>query len=290
VRLRFAQLAFVLLLCGAFLASRGNAQNPDTMLPEASTAKAKQVLAQLIDAFGGPAYLGVRETECSGRRALFGHSGELTGFIQFVDEHRYPDKDRVEYVAKGHTGILGSIIGVDEIYVTHGGRVITIFDGEQAWTLNRGGVVELPAADYQEQTKRNINNLIRLRLNEPGMEIRYGGTGTVDLKQVDWVELTDSEQRSFRLAVDQTTHLLVRSIVITVDDVYHQKNEEVTIYTNYQQKEGVQVALQVSRELNGRRTYQGFFDSCRINPGFADELFTRDGLQKSASELTTKKK
>jgi hypothetical protein len=48
--------------------------------------------------------------------------------------------------------------------------------------------------------------------------------------------------------------------------------------------------LQVSRELNGRRTYQGFFDSCRMNPNFSGELFTREGLQKSASELTTKKK
>lgn len=290
MRLKLAQLAFVFLFSGVAFASRAGGQNPETMMPEASAAKAKQVLAQLVDALGGPAYLGVRETECTGRRALFGHSGELTGFIQFVDEHRYPDKDRVEYVAKGHTGILGSLIGVDDIYVTHGGRVVTVFDGEQAWTLNRGGVVELPPADYQEQVRRNINNLIRLRLNEPGMEIRYGGRGTVDLKQVDWVELTDSEQRTFRLAVDQLTHLLVRSIVTTVDDVYHQKNDEVTIYSNYQLKEGVQIALQVSRELNGRRTYQGFFDSCRINPNFSDELFTRDGLQKNASEFTSKKK
>lgn len=290
MRLKFVQLASVFLFCCVAFASRAGGQNPETMMPEASTAKAKQVLAQLINALGGPAYLGVRETECTGRRALFGHSGELTGFIQFVDEHRYPDKDRVEYVAKGHKGILGSLIGVDDIYITHGGRIITVFDGEQAWTLNRGGVVELPSADYQEQVKRNINNLLRLRLNEPGMEIHYGGTGTVDLKQVDWVELTDSEQRTFRLAVDQTTHLLVRSIVTTVDEIYHQKNDEVTIYSNYQPKDGVEVALQVSRELNGRRTYQGFFDSCHMNPNFSDELFTRDGLQKSASELASKKK
>jgi hypothetical protein len=48
--------------------------------------------------------------------------------------------------------------------------------------------------------------------------------------------------------------------------------------------------MQVSRELNGRRTYQGFFDSCRFNPNFPDELFSRDGLQKHGSELGVKKK
>lgn len=263
------------------------------MLPEASTAKARQVLGELTNALGGPAYLGVRETECSGRRAIFGHSGDTLGFIQFIDEHRYPDKDRIEYVAKGHTGILGSLIGVDGIFVTHGGVVITLYNGDQGWTLNKSGVTDLPAAsvgEFQEQTKRNINNLLRLRLNEEGMQIRYGGVGTVDLKQVDWVVLEDREERTFRLAVDQTTHLLVRSIVITSDPTYNQRDEEVSIYTNYQLKEGVQVAMQVSRELNGRRTYQGFFDSCRINPNFADELFTREGLQKHDSDLGVKKR
>jgi hypothetical protein len=293
VRLKFAQLAFI-FFCFAVFVPRAAAQNPDTMLPEASTAKAKQVLAQLIDAFGGPAYLGVRETECSGRRAVFGHGGELTGFVLFTDEHRYPDKDRVEYSAKGHTGILGSIIGIDDIYITHGGVVITLYNGDQGWTIDRkGGVAELPApsvADFQESVKRNINNLLRLRLKEDGMQIRYGGTGTVDLKQVDWVEITDREERVFRLAVDQTTHLLIRSIVVTSDPTYNQHDEEVTIYTNYQVKEGVQVALQVSRELNGRRTYQGFFDSCRINPNFPDELFSPDGLRKRGSELGVKMK
>ncbi len=293
MRLKLAHFAVILLICSVLFAPCALAQNPDTMLPEASAAKAKQILGQLIDALGGPAYLGVRESECAGRRAVFGHNGDVTDFVPFTNERRYPDKDRTEYIAKGHNGILGSLIGIDGLFITHGGVVITLYNGAQAWTLDRGGVSEMPATsitDFQEQVKRNIDNLLRLRLKEDGMQFRYGGTGTVDLKQVDWVEIADREERTFRLAVDQTTHLLVRSIVITSDDTTRERNEEVSIYSNYQVKEGVQVPLQISRELNGRRTYQGFFDSCKFNPNFPDELFSRAGLEKRGSELGVKKK
>ena len=52
-----------------------------------------------------------------------------------------------------------------------------------------------------EQAKRDINNLLRVRLKEPGMTIRYAGTDVVDLRTVDWVEITDAQERTFRLAV-----------------------------------------------------------------------------------------
>jgi hypothetical protein len=88
--LKLAQFFSFLFLCSVGLAPRASAQNPDTMMPEASAAKAKQVLAQLIDAMGGPAYLGVRESQCSGRRALFGHNGEVTGFVLFTVRSTWP--------------------------------------------------------------------------------------------------------------------------------------------------------------------------------------------------------
>src|SRR2546425_5701415 len=48
------------------------------MMPEQSAAKAKALLQQAITALGGQAYLSVRNSECTGRGALFGHSGDLT--------------------------------------------------------------------------------------------------------------------------------------------------------------------------------------------------------------------
>jgi hypothetical protein len=293
VRLRFAQFTLATFIVFGFLAPRATAQNPDTMMPEQSTAKAKQVLGELINALGGPGYTEVRESQCEGRRALIGHNGELNGYIDFVDFRRYPDKARTEYISKGRNTILKALIGLDGLDFAHGGIFITLYNGDHGWTLSRSGIDELPVtsvSEFQEQTKRSIDNLLRLRLKEPGMSIRFGGNDTLDLKQVDWVELNDSEERKFRIAVDRSTHLLVRAIVSTKDKEYDQIDDDTTIYSNYQLKDSVWVPLQLSREHNGRRTAQIFYDTCHFNPGFPDDLFSKTSLQKHGSEAILKKK
>jgi len=131
-------------------------------MPEERTAKGKQVLDQLITALGGPTYLDIRESNCEGRLAQFGHGGELAGYTNFKVYWSYPDKNRTDFSKKG--------------------VIVNIYNGDRGWTLDRGGVSEISSvavADFQEQAKRDINNLLRVRLKEPGMTIRYGGTDVV---------------------------------------------------------------------------------------------------------------
>ncbi len=292
MRVKSVHIAVVIFLACAGSAPRISAQNPDTMMPEQSVAKGKQILADLINALGGPGYTEVRESQCQGRRVLFGHNGEPTGNIEFAHYRRYPDKDRTEYIGKGRNTILASLIGLDGLDFARGGIIITLYNGDHGWTFDRSGVSELPdtaISDFQEQVKRNVDNLLRLRLKEPGLAIRFGGNDTVDLKQVDWVEVTDSQERKFRLAVDRSTHLLIRSVVITKDEETQQINEDVSIYSNYQLKDSVWTPLQISREHNGRRAVQIFYDSCKFNPGFSDEIFDKSSLSKQGSQALAKK-
>jgi len=292
VRVKSVQIAVAILVAGAIFAPRACAQNPDTLMPEQSVAKGKQILADLINALGGPGYTEVRESQCQGRRVLFGHNGEPIGNIEFADYRRYPDKDRTEYIGKGRNTILQSLIGLDGLDFAHGGIVITLYNGDHGWTFDRSGVNELPAtsiSEFQEQAKRDVDNLLRLRLKEPGMAVRFGGNDTVDLKQVDWVEIIDSQERRFRLAVDRSTHLLILSAVITKDEETQQLNEDVSIYSNYQLKDSVWTPLQISREHNGRRAVQIFYDTCRFNPGFSEDIFDKSSLSKQGSQALAKK-
>jgi hypothetical protein len=250
----------------------GSAQNPDTLMPEASAAKAKQLLQQLIEALGGPAYLSIRESDCEGRLARFGHNGELTGYTNIRVYWRFPDASRTDFSKKG--------------------VVVNLYNGDKGWTLDKGGVTELSpvsVADFQEQTKRDINNLLRVRLKEPGIVFRFGGTDIVDLKTVDWVEIVDSEQRDFRLAVDRTSHLLVRATITTEDLTTHDRSVQTNIYSNFQLMDGVQTPLQITTDRDGRRLSQIFFASCKYNPGFPGDFFTRAALDKRFSEVGSKK-
>jgi hypothetical protein len=276
VRLKFAnttkRCALAVLVFAALCASSASAQNPDTLTPDASNAKAKQILQQLIDAFGGPTYLDIRDSDCEGRLARFGHNGEMSGYTNFKDYWRYPDANRTDYSKKG--------------------VVINLYVGDKGWTLDKGGVSELSAAavaDFQDQAKRDINNLLRVRIKEPGMTLRYGGTDIVDLKTVDWVDITDSDQRNFRLAVDRSSHLLARSVISTPDETMNDRNVETNIYTNFQLMDGVRTALQITTDRNGRRSSQVFFTICKYNSGLPTDLFSKAALDKRFSEVGSRK-
>ena len=279
-----------LVICAGVAAPRGSAQQAETMMPEQSAAKAKQVLKQLISAMGGDAYLQTRETDCTGRLAQFEHNGDLSGYTNFRDYWHLPDKNRTEYEVKGAKGgLLGVLIGSIPF---KGGTIIEMYNGEDGWTMDRGGVSEQSAvniSDFKEQTKRDIDNVLRFRLKEEGMLFRYGGMDLVDMKPVEWVELVDRDDRTFRYAVLQSSHLLARSIVVTRDETTRERTEEVTSYGNYHMQGQVMAPLQVERKRDGRRLFQAFFDTCSFDQHFPPDFFTKASLEKKYSESFSKK-
>lgn len=267
------QIGFGMALAALLLAPSLFAQNPDRMTPEENEAKGRLILRQLIEGLGGQLYLDMKSLQCDGRRAAFGHSGDTTGFISFKSSWLYPDKLRVDFAKKGN--------------------IVDIFAGNEGWTLDRGGVSEEPATavtDFQEALLRDINYLLRYRLKQEGLQIRYAGSSVVDLKQIEWVEVADSEGRTFRIAVDISTHLPVRSIVTIRDENTREVREEVTVYTNFQNKDGVRLPMQISRERDGRRVQQTFYEACQINPVYPPDWFTPASLDKRYSEVGGKKK
>ena len=79
-------------------------------------------------------------------------------------------------------------------------------------------------------------------------------------------------------------------VVITVDQVNLHFIDYSTIYSYYQLNVSAWTPLQITREHNGRRTAQFFYDSCRYDPGFPQDLFSKDSLKTRGAELVPKKK
>jgi hypothetical protein len=243
-----------------FLAS-GRAQDADQLMPDASAAKAKAILQQAIDALGGAAYVNLHNSDCSGRFAQFQHSGEIGGYIQVREYREMPDKIRVEYDPKA--------------------LIIDLYAGDKGWTLDRSGVSEIPAADmadYQEQLKMQMGNVLRNRMNETGLFFRYGGADVVDLKEADWVEIGD-QGRTLRIAIGRSDHLPIRTVLTLRDPKTGEKTERSTYYTTYHLIDGIQTPFRESRFLNGRQVYQMFLDSCSYNADLSADFFTRASLE-----------
>jgi hypothetical protein len=277
VRIKSSKLAFELSVIFAGLViflfvSAGRAQNPDDLMPAASAAKAKAILQQAIDGLGGAAYLNVHNSDCTGRLAQFQHSGEIGGYIAGREYREMPDKFRMEYDPKA--------------------IIVNIYAGDKGWSLDRSGVSELPAediADYQEQIKMQLGNVLRNRLNESGLFFRYGGSDVVDLKEADWVEIGD-QGRTLRIAVGRNDHLPIRSVLMARDPKTGEKTERSTYYTTYHPIDGIQTAFRESRFLNGRQVYQVFWESCAYNVELPANFFTRASLDERFGQERGKKK
>lgn len=248
-------------------------QNPDTMLPEQSAAKARELIAAAIQALGGDAYLKVRDITRTGRLAQFSSQGELAGYIGFVDYYKLPDKNRTEYSKKRN--------------------IIDVFNGDKGWSLDREGVQETPVAGtarFQEGLMKDVDHFFRYRLGkEEGLSLRYGGSDILELKQVDWIVVQDSERRVMRIALDRSTRLPARAVYVTRDPETRNRMEETELFANYHSFQGIMTPKQITRERNGRPVYQAFFESVRYNSGLDDFFFTRESLEQAWAKLGKKK-
>jgi hypothetical protein len=248
------------------------AQNPDQMMPDASAAKAKAVLQQAIDALGGAAYLNVHNSDCTGRYAQFQHSGEIGGYLEIREYREMPDKIRMEYDPKA--------------------IIVNIYAGDRGWTLDRSGVSDVPAtdmADYQEQLKMQMGNILRNRLDDRSLFFRYGGSDVVDLKQADWAEIGD-QGHTLRIAVGRSDHLPLRSVLQQRDPKTGENTERSTFYTSYHLIGGIQTPFRESRFLNGQQVYQVFWESCAYNVDLPANFFTRESLEQHFNQEHGKKK
>ena len=271
-KFEFAILALVADIALLLFVPLAHAQNPDELMPEASAAKAKAILQQAIEGLGGAAYLNLHNSDCTGRFAQFQHSGEIGGYIQLREYREMPDKTRLEYDPKA--------------------LIIDLYAGDKGWTLDRGGVSEVPAtdmADYQAQLKMQMGYVLRNRLNESGLFFRYGGSDVVDLKESDWVEIGD-QGRTLRMAIARSDHLPLRAVLQQRDPKTGEKEERSTFYTTYHPIEGIETPFRESRFVNGRQVYQVFWDTCAYNVDLPANFFTRDSLDARFSQEHKNKK
>jgi len=274
VRLKIYPAMVALTLAGLSLLSVPPAraqEQTEVLMPEQSAAKAKDLIQKAVQALGGSEYLAVRDATCSGRIGSFGHSGDLMGYEKFIDYSKLPDKDRSENLPKRN--------------------IIEIKNGDKGWVLDRGGVSEadeVSIAEFQEDIKTDIDNVLRDRWKEPGTILRYLGPDVVDLKEADWIEFVDNENRSIRIAFAKATHLPLRKVLVTRDPGTRMRSETIEYYSNYHPIGGVTQPFQVTRERNGQKIYQAFIEECKFNTNPSDSLFTKESLEERWAQVGKK--
>lgn len=236
----------------------GTEQKPPA-LPARIDPKAQELLDRAIQALGGPRFLSFKTLTTSGR--VFVISEESTaGLAPFQSGVEYPDKRRFSYGKKQ--------------------PVTLINNGDHAWELDRYGLTrQLPEQIYRWKisNRYSLENLLRLRIHEPGILIQAGGVDFVDNLPAHVLEIYEAEGPHVRLFLHRTNFLPGRIEYRVQNPKTREWEAFADVYGDYQKVQGIQTPMHVSRYTNGERISETFRNTARYDENFPPGYFEPTG-------------
>jgi hypothetical protein len=220
--------------------------------------QARQLLDRAIQALGGQAFLTAKTLSTKGRAFVF-QDGETAGMEPFESWYVYPDKRRFSY---GKTK-----------------PVILINNGTQGWELDQYGLIVQPDQQIQGWVRANhysLENLLRLRVNEPDVLIQVGQPDFVDNVPVQSIEITAVGGTSVRLYLRRQTFLPIR-ISYRVRNVKEDAWDDYSdAYSDFLPIDGIQTPMHITRYLNDERIGETFRISAKYNDNYPANYFTAE--------------
>jgi hypothetical protein len=247
-----AVLAF---LAGAASGARLRAGQNPAEAPSRIDPKAQQVLDRVIQGLGGPAFLKVKRLTTRGH--IFSIQNEATtGYAPFESAVEYPDKRRFSYGKNP--------------------PVILINNGDQAWELDRfGQTSQTPeqARRWQISNRYSLENLLRLRIHEPGILIQPGGVDFVDNVATQALEMVDAQETQLKLDLNRRTLLPVRVTYRVRNPQTGDWDDFADVYSDYKLIDGVMTPMHIARFLNDERYSETFRSSARYDDEYPSTYF-----------------
>jgi len=247
-----AALAFLL---GAASGARLRAEQNPAQVPSRIDPKAQQVIDRVIRALGGPAFLNMKRLTTRGR--IFSITDEsTTGFAPFESAVEYPDKRRFSYGKKN--------------------PVILINNGDQEWELDQLG----QTSQTPEQVRRwkisnrySLENLLRLRIHEPGILIQPGGVDFLDNVATQALEMVDAQETQLKLDLNRQTILPVSITYRVRDPKTGDWDEFADVYSDYKNIEGIMTPMHIARFYNEERVSEIFRSSAHYDDEYPPNYF-----------------
>jgi hypothetical protein len=261
-----------LLACASVAAQGSATQTPPANSPpaaqrkpagtDASSAKPRELLDQMIAALGGEAWLTYKTLSQQGRSYSFFHGKPTTEGTLFWRFYEYPDKERRE--------------------LTKQRDVVYIYNGGKGYEKTYKGTTSDEEKTVDEQVRRNRHSLevvVREWLKDPATLLFYDGQSVADQQLVDVVTLLNKDNDQVSIGIDAHTHLPI-SKRYTWRDPDKYKVEDETIYGNYRKVQGIQTPFTLTTARDGEMTGQSFLSHAEYNvafpPGYFDASVTYD--------------
>ncbi len=265
--------SFILLLASA-VAQTVPAATAAPPPQDENSRKARALIEQAIKALGGQAYLTAKTKGEEGRYFTFYHGQSRGTGILFGLYTKFPDKQRLE-ILKIHSYhfllfTVGGIASKDK------SDIVVIHNGDKAYEITfKGTAREDPKSTtaYVRHREHSLDTVLRKWINEPGVAFFYEGPAVAAEKPAEQVSVTNAQNDSVTLYLDQITHLPIKTSYTWRDPQDKFRNVEEEVFDNYKPAQGIMAPHSITRYLNGDMSYQRFLNEVTFNVELPDNLF-----------------
>jgi hypothetical protein len=253
-----AALCFILLALLFLVPSSARAQD--------ASGKAKEVITAAIEAMGGQNYLGFKNYHRQGRYFIFDRRGQQD-FSRFFDwTVLEPVKWRFQ-LGEGKR------------------QQVQIYNLEinKGWLLEgKSSVADVHAEElmaFEKEVLRDIDVLLRSRVDEEGMNLYYYGpddvTGSGELEAVEFLDAVNS---SVVIFFDLQSHLPTRMETHITNRVGVRQKHETEFY-NWHTIQGIHTPLRTDSFTDGERSQQVFVEEITYDTAIPPSHFLEPVLE-----------
>jgi hypothetical protein len=234
---------------------RARAQEHANQLPPRVNPAAKKFLDQTLQALGGDAFLRFKTLTTTGRVYLI-EEGATAALFPFVSEQQFPDKRRFSY-------------GKDK-------PVILINNGDKAIELDRMGVTNQTPQQVHNwaiTSRYGIENLLRVRIQEPGVLVQDGGVDFVDNLPAHVLEIFDANNVRVKLYLQEQTHLPIQITYRALNSDTGRWEEFTDQYSDYRPFQGIETPMHIARLIDGERVSEVFRNTAKYDEQYPTDAF-----------------
>lgn len=221
-----------------------------------SEERARRILHKTVEALGGEAYLAAQNIVRKGK--FYQYRRDVPrGSNEFRTLVAPPWKRRVEFGKKA--------------------RIVMINDGEQGWKIEYKNIktqTEEELRNFRIDMKHDLDHILRFRLGEKDLKVRYLGKSRTHLEQLDGVQLMDASGDKVRIFVNSRTFLPVRMEYESPPRGKRWATEDEKFFHNYHEIDGVRIPFTVILNSNGYKALETQLSSAQINTDLSDTLFS----------------
>jgi hypothetical protein len=244
---------------------------------ETSDQRGRKLLAQMVEALGGDAWLHRNNMQQVGRLARFFHGAPSGLGVEFTAIHQFPTETRFEAERVGFLTDKSIILPGKKI------DVVQIWTGGHGYEITFKGKTTLPkeqVEDFYRRRDHSIEAVINVWLKAPDVMVVSEGTDMVERRLAEKVTVLSANNDAVTIEIDATTHLPLRRTFEWRNTTFNDHDKDAEEYEDYHTIQGLPTAYSITRYRNDDMASQTFVTKVEYNVALQPDAFNAEILVK----------